>query len=140
MTLLILVLWAGLAVLYVSNRRAAVLVYLLALPSFPFYWTPFYIAPFNALSVQRLLRPLYRAAAFRGAAARLLPAPLRPRIVAYQPNGQPDLGLMLGSRIIGRYDAVQSRWTIRFPLWLIVDLHLLSSDVDRGRMPALKNQ
>jgi hypothetical protein len=55
MTFLFLILWAGLAFLYLTRRRFVAIVYLLALPLFPFYWTPVSFPILPDLSVQRVV-------------------------------------------------------------------------------------
>jgi signal peptidase I len=55
----------------------------------------------------------------------LLPAGLRPRIVVFQNKeiGRPCI--LLGGRIIGRYDDRRQQWQIYRPFRLIVDVHRL---------------
>jgi signal peptidase I len=55
----------------------------------------------------------------------LLPVGLRPKIVVFQNKGIRRLCIMLGRRIIGRYDDRRQQWQIRRPFRLIVDVHKL---------------
>ncbi|MCL4544112.1 MAG: O-antigen ligase family protein [Chloroflexi bacterium] len=55
MAFLIPVVWLATAALYLASKRAAAVLYLLALPAFPFYWAPLYLVPFNNLSIQRVV-------------------------------------------------------------------------------------
>jgi len=72
-----------------------------------------------------LLHSLYHALAFRGSLIALLPIGLRPRIVVFQYNGTNRPCLLLGRRIIGRYDDRRQQWQINRPFRLIVDVHRL---------------
>jgi hypothetical protein len=51
----------------------------------------------------------------------LLPVVLRPKIVIFQNKGTKRLCLLLGRRIIGRYDDRHQQWQIRRPFRLIVN-------------------
>ncbi|MBI4767440.1 MAG: S26 family signal peptidase [Deltaproteobacteria bacterium] len=55
----------------------------------------------------------------------LLPVGLRPRIVVFQHQGIGGPCILLGRRIIGRYDDRRQQWQIRRPFRLIVDVHNL---------------
>jgi hypothetical protein len=71
--------------------------------------------------VSHLLHPLYDALSRCGLVARLLPAPMRPRVVVYQAHGQDQVRLLLGRHSIGRYDDQKRRWQIERPFRLFVD-------------------
>ncbi|RPJ55627.1 MAG: S26 family signal peptidase [Acidobacteria bacterium] len=75
--------------------------------------------------VSHLLHPLYDALSHRGLIARLLPAPLRPRVVVFQTQGQDQFRLLLGQHIIGRYDDRKRQWQIQRPFRLFVDERVL---------------
>jgi SynChlorMet cassette protein ScmC len=71
--------------------------------------------------VSPLLHPLYQALSHRGLIARLMPAPLRPRVVVFRAQGRDQFQLLLGQRIIGRYDERRHQWRIQRPFHLFVD-------------------
>ncbi len=76
--------------------------------------------------VAPLLRPLYRGLARGRVCARVLPAAFRPRVVVFQAGGCRQIRLLLGRRIIGRYDEQRQRWQIQRPFQLLVDGETLS--------------
>jgi hypothetical protein len=77
--------------------------------------------------VSYLLHSLYHALAHRGSLIALLPIGLRPRIVVFQNKGTNRPYLLLGRRIIGRYDDRRQEWQINRPFRLIVNDKKLSS-------------
>jgi len=83
--------------------------------------------------VSRLLRPLYYALSRCGLIARLLPAPLRPRVAVFQTRGQDQFRLLLGQHIIGRYDDRKRQWQIQRPFRLFVDERVLQRQQDENR-------
>jgi len=80
-----------------------------------------------------VLHPLYRALSQRGFIARLVPAPFRPRVVVFQTRGRDQFQLLMGKRIIGRYDEHQRQWRIRRPFQLFVDGGALPGQQDEHR-------
>jgi len=68
-----------------------------------------------------VLHPLYRLMSRSGMVHRLLPHRLRPRVVMFQADGFPQLRLLLGRRIVGRYDVRRRQWHIRRPFRLFVN-------------------
>jgi hypothetical protein len=68
-----------------------------------------------------LLHPLYHALSHRGLIARVLPTPFRPRVVVFRAQGREQFQLLLGQRIIGRYDERRHQWQIQRPFHLFVD-------------------
>jgi len=72
-------------------------------------------------AVSRLLHPLYLTLSRRGLIAKLLPAPLRPRAVVFEAQGRDQLRLLMGRRVIGRFDRQKHQWQIRRPFRLFVD-------------------
>ena len=80
--------------------------------------------------VSPLLHPLYQALSHRGLIARLLPAPFRPRVVVFHAQGRDRFQLLLGRRIIGRYDDYRHRWQIQRPFHLFVDRRALPKQQD----------
>lgn len=75
--------------------------------------------------VSPLLHPLYQALSRWGWIAWMLPAACRPRVVVFHPHGREQLRLLLGSRIIGRYDDQRQQWQIQRPFQLLVDGRVL---------------
>ena len=76
-------------------------------------------------SVSPVLHPLYQALSHWKLIAWLLPASLRPRVVVFRTLGQDQLQLLLGQRIIGRYDDRRHQWQVQRPFKLFVDERLL---------------
>jgi hypothetical protein len=60
----------------------------------------------------------------------LLPRSKRPRFVRFDVRGRVSLKLLMGRRVVGRYDYRRKAWQIRWPLRLFVDRKCL------GRVPA----
>jgi len=83
--------------------------------------------------VSPLLRPLYRALSHLGLIARVLPAPFRPRVVVFHAQGRDQFQLLLGRRIIGRYDDQRNQWQIQRPFRLFVNGKLLPRQQDQDR-------
>jgi hypothetical protein len=94
-------------------------------------WLHLWRIPGNGMSL--LLRPLYSALSRCGLIARLLPAPLRPRVVIFQTRGQDKYRLLLGQHIIGRYDDRKLQWQIQWPFRLFVDERALQRQQDENR-------
>lgn len=67
--------------------------------------------------ISRVLYGPYHALARSGLTRKLLPARWRPRVVVFQETRL----LILGTRVIGRYDAQRRIWQIRRPFRLFVD-------------------
>ncbi len=80
-----------------------------------------------------LLHPSYRALSHWGVIARLLPAPFRPRVVVFHARGRDHFQLLLGQRIIGRYDNYKHQWQIQRPFHLFVDGQALPGQQDKDR-------
>lgn len=72
-------------------------------------------------TVSPLLHPLYQTLSHRGLIARLLPTPFRPRVVVFHSQGRDQFRLLLGQRIIGRYDDQMHQWQIQRPFQLFVE-------------------
>jgi hypothetical protein len=72
-------------------------------------------------AVSPLLRLPYRFLSRRGWLARLLPVRLRPRAVAFRADGREQLLLLLGKRLVGRYDDRRGEWLIRRPYRVFVN-------------------
>jgi hypothetical protein len=66
--------------------------------------------------VSRILHAPYHALARIAFVRAILPARWRPRVVVFEKRRL----LMLGSRVIGRYDALSGRWNIQRPFRLFV--------------------
>lgn len=72
--------------------------------------------------VSTLFRGLYRRLAAGGGRHHLLPATLRPRVVAFgQRRLPPVLKLLVNGRNVGRYDAWLQRWQVDRPWRLFID-------------------
>jgi len=83
--------------------------------------------------VSPLLHPLYRALSSGGLIARLLPARFRPRVVVFHAQGRDQYRLLLGQRIIGRYDDQRYQWQIQRPFQLFVNERVLPVQQDKDR-------
>jgi signal peptidase I len=68
-----------------------------------------------------VLSPCYRGLARSGLFRALIPPALRPRVITFERDGQREMQLVLGSRIIGRRPAGAGAWAIRRPFRLFVD-------------------
>jgi len=73
-------------------------------------------------NILQLLKPIYYYLVRHGTVRRLLPFRLKPRIIIPK-NGYPRL--LLGRRIVGKYDARLCQWYIQHPFRLFVDESLL---------------
>lgn len=71
--------------------------------------------------VSPLLHLLYHSHSLRGRVARCLPASFRPRVVVFRDQGQDRFRLLLGERVIGRYEEQERQWRIQRPFRLLVD-------------------
>jgi hypothetical protein len=76
--------------------------------------------------VSPMLHPFYKALSHWGLIARVLPAQIRPRVVVFQARGRDQFKLLLGRRIIGRYDDQSHQWQIQRPFELFVDGRMLA--------------
>jgi SynChlorMet cassette protein ScmC len=81
-----------------------------------------------------LLHPLYQALSHWGLIARLVPTPFRPRVVVFHARGRDQFKLLLGQRIIGRYDDYRHQWQIQRPFQLFVDGRALPRQQDQDRL------
>ena len=72
-----------------------------------------------------LLHPLYQILSHRRLIAWVLPASFRPRVVVFHARGRDQFQLLLGQRIIGRYDDQSQLWQIQRPFRLFVNVRLL---------------
>jgi signal peptidase I len=79
-------------------------------------------------ALARHLGSVYCSLARAGLVSRLLPTPLKPRIVAFGPSIRRQCKLISGRREIGHYDERGGRWRIQLPFRLIVD----ESHLDRA--------
>ncbi len=84
--------------------------------------------------VSPLLHPLYQSLSHWGVIARLLPARFRPRVVVFHVQGRDQFQLLLGKRVIGRYNDLWHQWQIQRPFQLFVDGSALPRQQDRDRM------
>jgi SynChlorMet cassette protein ScmC len=84
--------------------------------------------------VSPLLHPLYRALSHWRLIAWVLPAPFRPRVVVFHARGLDQFQLLLGKRIIGRYDDQRHQWQIQRPFQLFVDGRALPRQQDKDRL------
>jgi len=80
-----------------------------------------------------LLHPLYQALSRRGLIAWALPVSFRPRVVVFQVRGRDQVRLLLGRRVIGRYDDNEHQWHIQRPFQLFVDRRLFPRPPERDR-------
>lgn len=83
--------------------------------------------------ISHLLRPFYHDLSRRGNIARLLPRRFRPRVVVFQVKGQDHFRLLLGQRVIGRYNERNHHWQIQRPFRLFVDERALPCQQDKEK-------
>ena len=72
-------------------------------------------------AVGQLIRPSYLGFALGGAWEVLLPPRLKPRTVLFETRRGSRLRLLMGKRVIGRYDGRLRQWHIYRPFRLFVD-------------------
>jgi len=80
--------------------------------------------------VSPLLHPLYRSLSLKGSVTRCLPASFRPRVVVFRDQGQDRFRLLLGERVIGRYEERERQWRIQRPFRLLVDERTLPGQTE----------
>jgi signal peptidase I len=68
-----------------------------------------------------VLNPCYRSLACSGLFRALLPPVLRPRVIEFERDGQREMQLVLGRRVVGRREAGAEQWIIRRPYRIFVD-------------------
>jgi hypothetical protein len=86
-----------------------------------------------------LLGSAYHGLARTGLGNRILPASLRPRMVAFGSSSRQHLKLIWGQSEIGHYDDRARQWKIRLPFRLILnesDLGRAAAQVDEARTRA----
>lgn len=83
--------------------------------------------------VSPLLHPLYQVISRWQLFVWLLPARLRPRVVVFRVRGRDRFQLLMGKRIIGRYDDQKQQWQIQRPFKLFVNARLLLRQQDEVR-------
>jgi hypothetical protein len=79
------------------------------------------------------LRLLYRAVVPRDGLGYLLPARLRPRVVAVESRGSTRLYVQWGRRLLGYYDVRRQRWYAGRLLRLLVDHKALEALAEDNR-------
>lgn len=89
---------------------------------------------------RRLLHGAYHALARTGALRRLLPPSWRPRVLAFRARHQVLLKLVIGRRVIGRYEAREERWHIRRPYRLFVDESVLPRALGLQPVPRARSR
>jgi len=65
--------------------------------------------------------PIYRSLSRSSILKRLIPGSLRPRVILLRKEGDTEMQLLMGRRVIGRRTAGGSGWTIRRPFRIFVD-------------------
>ena len=80
-----------------------------------------------AVAVRRMLHLPYRRFAAAGVIYRLSPSRVRPRLVVFGDGAGRRTCLMLGSRVVGRYDPFGRCWRVRRPYRLLIDPQLLAA-------------
>jgi SynChlorMet cassette protein ScmC len=83
--------------------------------------------------VSPLLHPLYQALSHWGLIAWVLSVPFRPRVVVFHAQGGDQFQLLLGQRVIGRYDVYRHQWKIQRPFHLFVSGRALPGRQDKDR-------
>ncbi|MBN1425951.1 SynChlorMet cassette protein ScmC [Candidatus Fermentibacteria bacterium] len=81
-----------------------------------------------------LLYPLYHALSRGGLIAWLVPDRFRPRVVVFHAQGRDQFQLLLGRRVIGRYDDYRHRWQIQRPFHVLVGGRALPRQQDKTRL------
>lgn len=68
-----------------------------------------------------IFHPIYRRLSRSSILKRLIPGSLRPRVLLLRKEGDTEMQLLMGRRVIGRRTAGGSGWTIRRPFRIFVD-------------------
>jgi len=68
-----------------------------------------------------VLNPCYWGLARSGLFRALLPPALRPKVITFEREGQREMQLVMGRRVVGRRPAGAGAWTIRRPFRIFVD-------------------
>ncbi|MCP4695070.1 MAG: S26 family signal peptidase [Desulfobacterales bacterium] len=86
-------------------------------------WTARLSGPRRVLGrfLSRLLHAPYHALARRGVMHRFLPDALKPRVVLFRENGRDLPKLLIGRRVVGRFDPAAGDWIVQRPFRLFVD-------------------
>jgi hypothetical protein len=79
-----------------------------------------------------LLRPCYQWLAVTGHFRRWLPSRMRPRVISFNRAEGPELQLVMGRRVIGRWLEGKRGWNIRRPFRLFVDEAALPENLAKG--------
>lgn len=72
------------------------------------------------LMLARSIHGLYQALANTGLFQHFLPSKLQPRVFVFKSRNQYYLKLLMGKRIIGKYDLLKQQWHIRLPFHLFL--------------------
>ncbi len=80
-----------------------------------------YIRRYLNRGISRLLSPIYHYLAHCGVLRHLLPSRFKPRVVVSQADDGVHLQLLLGRRIVGKYNSRLRQWLIYRPFRLFVD-------------------
>jgi len=83
--------------------------------------------------VSPLLHPIYQSLSYRGAFMRILPVRFRPRVVVFHSRTQEYFQLLMGQRVIGRYNEQSQEWHIQRPFQLFVDGKVLPKQQARDQ-------
>ena len=82
--------------------------------------------------ISPLLHPFYQAISRLGLIAWMLPASFRPRVVVFRVREENQLKLLLGKRVIGRYNNQKRQWQIHRPFQLFVNNKALPEQPENG--------
>jgi signal peptidase I len=78
--------------------------------------------------VSRRLHPFYQSRGLSGFLRRLLPSRFSPRVVLFPAKSERQVKVLIGNRVVGRYDSTRQRWIIRRPFRLFMDEKTLHFD------------
>jgi hypothetical protein len=82
--------------------------------------------------VSSRFRPAYDRLARAGVFKRWLPSRMRPRVISFNRAEGPELQLVMGRRVIGRWLEGKRGWNIRRPFRLFVDEETLPENPAKG--------
>lgn len=82
-------------------------------------------------SVSLMLHPFYQTLSHWKLIAWMLPASFQPRVVVFHAKGNVRFQLLMGHRIIGRYDDQRQQWHIQRPFRIFVDVRTLPGQQDK---------
>lgn len=91
------------------------------------WWVALKSLPRNTVAAfqRRIYLPIYQKLTEWGGLRRLVPARFKPRVVPQVVDDQLYFDLVMGERVVGKYEPREQRWLLRRPFHLFVDVEAL---------------